>query len=73
MAITRYLNDYEDVWVTTYYGGKDRGTCFDISMQMSNNTQYTATFTHDKLAQILQVLGEKKPLARPCVDGELIY
>lgn len=70
MATTRMLNDNQTVWVTTYFGGIERGTRFDISMQLSAEEQVTATFTVESLMDILKGNGRIQGLAKPDLDDD---
>lgn len=53
MSKTVILNSDETVWVTTYNGG-GKGTCFDISVQLDDETQVTASFTKAQLIDAIQ-------------------
>lgn len=68
MATTRMLNDNETVWVTTYFGGIERGTCFDISMQVSEVAQITMNVSIAELRDLIMRNGEMKGLAKPDPD-----
>lgn len=68
MSKTVALNGLETVWVTSYATGSQRGTRFDITVQLDEQTQLTATFTVDELADVLRrqpgsaVRGLAKPI-----------
>ncbi len=68
MGTTRSLNDAGTAWSTTYYGGADMGTCFDISVQINDEEQVTATFTVPELIELLRKNGNKKALRKPSFD-----
>jgi len=59
------LNMAETVWVTTFYGGQERGTCFDVSVRTGEDTQVTATFTLEEFATLVKAYGQEKTFAKP--------
>lgn len=68
MATTRPLNDKGTAWVTTYYGGGDLGTCFDLTAQINPEEQVTATFTLPELIELIRKYGNTTVLRVPSFD-----
>jgi len=68
MAKTVMLNFNQTVWVTTYFGGEGHGTCFDISMQLNEETQVTRTFDLTELRRMLLENGDVRGLVKPDPD-----
>lgn len=69
MATTLSLTHADTVWVTTYWGGETRMTCFDVTVQLNENTQVTASFTRKELEELLRHKGIVVGLAKPEFDN----
>jgi hypothetical protein len=69
MATTLSLNNNSSVWVTTFYGGEYKGTCFTITKQCGDS-QVSRTFTMTDLENMLfREGGTVSGLVKPDFDN----
>ncbi len=69
MATTRPLNDAQDIWVTTFFGGADKGTCFTITAGFADSkVAVSRTFTKEELKLLLVETGKVSAFHRPSFD-----
>jgi hypothetical protein len=59
------LNDSGTVWCTTFYGGVQRGTCYDFVMVLDDRSQVQSTLTHKELEHLLFERGHVYPITTP--------
>lgn len=52
MGMTKALNSAESFWCTTYFGGPERGICYDFTM-IRDGVKVMATLTEEELFQKL--------------------
>ncbi|MCA9367099.1 hypothetical protein KC887_02400 [Candidatus Kaiserbacteria bacterium] len=56
MAKTRKLNDTGTAWCTTYFGGSDRGRCYNVSVE-KDGVKASADLSESELFDLLKEKG----------------
>lgn len=60
MSTTRAITDDGNAWVTTFFGGVQRGRCFDIGLARDGQ-KVKATLTEEELWNFLKAINDPTP------------